>query len=375
MRNSFIYISILITIALFNITACKKESDSKSQNINIACNLPLTGDVAIYGVSVRDGITFALEEIEKKGLLNSVNLKFDFQDNKSSNTEAVTILNKQVLSHPQLYISGLDHQTRAIIDRITKSGIPHFTYSWEPFICNRGKNNFRTGINLEQESDYYIKFINHKKPNKLFILHINDPGSFLQFDSIVIPKAKHLGVPDIKTEVFDFEVNDFKTLALKIKSYKPDAIIVAGYDIHLIPLIKDFRNYGLIQNDNLMCSVDLLDASVNLAPELLNDIRFTCPKFIYQSTSNDSLWKEKFKQRFNRPARYGDAYAYDMTYIIYNSVKRANGDYTSKNLVNLISHTNLDGVTGHLTFNPNRDLTLNLNVCYYKSGRIVMENY
>jgi branched-chain amino acid transport system substrate-binding protein len=374
MKTRFFYFLSVVTILTISFIGCDSKQQNTSKTISIACNLPLTGDVAIYGTSVRDGILMAMEDLKKGGQLDTLNINFDFQDNKSNNTEAVTILNKQLLSTPNLYISGLDHETKAIIDILSQKGIPHFTYSWEPFICKKGKNNFRTGINLEQESEYYVKFIEHKKPKKLAIIHINDPGSFLQFDSLVIPEAKKVEGINIKTEVFTMETMDFKNIATKIKEYNPDAILVAGYDIHLIPLIKEFRNFNIIKEENMMCSVDLLDASNNLPSEMLENLRFTCPRFVYES-NNNSEWKLRFKQKFNRDARYGDAYAYDMTNILYKVFKQANGNYDYENIINLIKGINTEGITGHLNFNENRDLNLNLSVCYYKEGNIIKESY
>lgn len=365
-------IPLLIVVCALVMIGCDNQKNDKT--VVIACNLPLTGDVAIYGISVRDGILFAQNNMKNEGKQDTLKLNFLIQDNKSSNSDAVSILNRQLYSSPNMYISGLDHQTKAIIDKITENKIPHFTYSWEPFICKTGVNNFRTGINLEQESDYYIKFIENKKPKKLAIIHINDPGSFIQFDSIVIPQAKRLGVLDIKEEAFDFETNNFKPIAAKIKSYNPDAIIIAGYDTHLSQLIRDFRNYELINSDNTMCSVDLLDASNILPPELLENIRFTCPYFIYNNDDN-LKWKDDFEKMFKRKARYGDAYAYDMVYIIYDAFVSANGNYTNENITEKIKNTNINGITGHLIFNENRDLSLNLNVCYYKNGNIIKETY
>lgn len=368
-KNLFQFLLIAV-IAIFSISCNNKTS----QEVTIACNLPLTGDLSVYGVSVRDGINMAMDDLKKNKQLDTLNLHFDIQDNKSSNTDAVTILNKQLLSSPTIYISGLDHQTKAMIDVLSQKGIPHFTYSWEPFICKKGNNNFRTGINLEQESEYYVKYIENKKPDKLAIIHINDPGSFLQFDSLVIPNVKKLGVSNIKVIIFTMETSDFKNIASQIKDYNPDAILVAGYDIHLVSLIKEFRNYNIIQKDNMMCSVDLMDASNNLTPEFLENIRFTCPKFVFE-TNNNTEWRKCFKQKFNRDARYGDAYAYDMTNIIYRVLREANGNYDYDNLNRLIKNTKMEGITGPLSFNDNRDLNLNLNVCYYQNGHIIKENY
>lgn len=372
MKNKFL--TSLAAACIILLCACNQPQKNGAKEVAIACNLPLTGDFAVYGEAVQNGVTFALEDLKKGKQLDTVMLKFDIQDNKSNNTDAVSILNKQLLNSPQVYVSGLDHQTSAMIGKITQSGIPHFTYSWEPFICKKGPNNFRTGINLEQESDYYVAYLKNKMPKKLCIIHINDPGSFLQFDSLVIPRAKALGIKDIHTEIFNLETNDFKTIAAKVKAYGPDAMLVAGYDTHEIVLIKDFRNYGLIKGDNLMCSVDLLDASVNLTPQLLEGIRFTCPQFV-SNTNDNSDWKKRFEARFKKPARYGDAYAYDMTSIIYNAAKHADGDFSPKSIITQINKTDINGITGHLSFNPNRDLNLNLHVCYFKNGVITKENF
>lgn len=380
-KNLFLIAPVLFAVIVFS--SCNSCNNTQSQQgakeFAIACNLPLTGDMAVYGVSVQNGIEFALEDLKKSGKLDSLSLKVDFQDNKSSNADAVSLLNKQLLNSPQVYVSGLDHQTSAIIDKISASGVPHFTYSWEPFICKKGENNFRTGINLEQESDYYVKFIQHNNPKKIAILHVNDPGSFLQFDSLVIPRAKQAGVVDFMYEAFDAAAGsdggDFKVLATKVKAYKPDMIIVAAYDFQLVQLVKDFRNNNLIKADNMMCSVDLLDAMPNLTPELLEGLRVTCPQFVYNSSPEVADWKNRFTKKYNRPAKYGDAYAYDMTYIIYNAAKKANGNYALPNLVSLIKATDMNGITGHLAFNSNRDLSLNLDVCSFKAGTAVKEGY
>ena len=366
MKNNFLKTSFLVITLITFLCQCENKNKSP-ENFTVACNLPLTGNMAIYGEAIKDGITFAVEDLKNNKQLDTLNLNVVFNDNKSINSEAITILNKDLLSTPNVYVSGLDHQTSAIIDKISNAGIPHFTYSWEPFINKKGINNFRTGINLEQEANYYVKFIEQKNPKKIFILHVNDPGSFLQFDSIVIPQVNKDGSKQIIKEQYDTKMTDFKTIVAKIKKFNPDLILVAAYDFNLINIIKDFRNYGVIKNDNIMCSVDLLDAAINLTPALLEGIRVTSPLFIYNQNSNLE-WKNRFLKRFNRTARYGDAYAYDMTNIIYNTARKANKDYSANNIINILKNTNLNGITGPLTFNETRDLNLNLDLCWFKNG-------
>lgn len=367
MKKLFLALSLFLGVSMIS---CDSKSDI--QTVKIACNLPLTGDVAVYGEVVKAGIELAMSDLKASGALDSLNLEFDIQDNRSNNSETVGILRKQLFNKPNVYISGLDHQSKVIIEQITKEGLTHFTYSWEPFICEYGKNNFRTTINLEQESDYYVEFAQKRNSKRITIVHVNEPGAYTLFDDLVIPKLKQCGISEIKKEVYDIETVDYKSIASKIKQYDPDAIMLTGYDRHLVAMIKDFRNYKLIKNNNTMCGIDVLDAANLLSPNMLEDIRFACPQFVLDSNGNEE-WKTRFEKMHNRKPRYGDAYAYDMTYIIHDAFKRAEKDYSYDNINNLIKNTKIKGVTGALSFDESRNLSLNLNICQFKNGQIIKD--
>ncbi|MGN1442910.1 MAG: ABC transporter substrate-binding protein, partial [Acutalibacteraceae bacterium] len=51
---------------------------------------PLTGDAAQYGISVQNGASLAVEEINAAGGLNGKNFKFDIKDDKAAAADAAT---------------------------------------------------------------------------------------------------------------------------------------------------------------------------------------------------------------------------------------------------------------------------------------------
>src|SRR4051794_32137220 len=93
-------IGIVVVLALgVGIYLNTRPSGNKAGEVRIAANLPLSGDLATYGVSVRDGMTLALEALAKEDPAGP-KLVFDWQDNASEPKTAVTIMQKQYLQPP-----------------------------------------------------------------------------------------------------------------------------------------------------------------------------------------------------------------------------------------------------------------------------------
>ena len=54
---------------------------------------PVTGQNAIYGNAVKNGIDLAVKEVNEAGGINGVKLEFDFQDDESDAEKAVNAYN------------------------------------------------------------------------------------------------------------------------------------------------------------------------------------------------------------------------------------------------------------------------------------------
>jgi branched-chain amino acid transport system substrate-binding protein len=374
-KRNVVFLSILFLSLLGGLSGCNQQQKTSSKEIKIACNLPLTGDLATYGVSVRDGANLALDDLKDSLKNNSTSLNFDFQDNQGAPKTTVSIFQNQMLKNPNIYISGVSPQTMSIIDQVSGKGIAHFAWVYAANICTKYPNTFRTWLNFNAEAEHYIDYAKSRKPNKVAIFYVNIEVCQYEFDSIVVPALHSMGVTDVMVEPYDIGNSDFKNLAAKAKSFKPDLILLNGFKGHMIQLVKDFRSYNLMADGNTMCSYDLLDAAPELSTEQLEGLRYTVPYFVInQNEPKIKAWRDEFRKRYNREPLYTDAYAYDMTYAIYYASKKVPSPVSNENVIKELLATQFIGITGPFKFTDKGDLILSLQTCYYQNGNLIPQS-
>ena len=353
----------IITILLSLVWLNKDKSNKDQTVVRIACNLPLTGGLATYGTSIKDGASFAIEEILKKD--SSIFFQVDFQDNGGLPKSAVDIFIKQKLQTPDIYVSGVKPQTMSIIDNVEKLNIPHFTWVFDAFVTEKYKNVFRTWVNYKMEPKSYLEYIDNMKPRSIAIAYVDLPHTDEEFNQIILPALKKRGI-SVNIEKYSIEKSDFRDIALKFKSYSPDLMMINGFKSNLIPLVKNFREYNLFTPNNSLFTFDLLDASEDLSIEMLEGLHVVVPK--YETINDKNLnWKREFLKRFGRKPRYTDAYSYDMIQFIYNTIK-INGKV---DLTHKLINTKFEGITGDFKFDASGDLILQLEVMKFSNGKMV----
>jgi branched-chain amino acid transport system substrate-binding protein len=375
-KNKKLLSIVLAIFMLFSVnffTNCSKKE--KEENvIKIGCNLPLTGDFATYGESVKNGVDMFLRELLENNKDIKIPIEFYWQDNKGEAKNAVSILQKQLLESIDIFVTGVKPQTMAIIDRISSKKVPHFVWIFDAYVCKEYNNTFRTWVSYKYEPEYYLKYIEKNKPDKIAILYVNLPHSEQEFKEIVIPKIKKSGINNILIEAYPWTKKDYKDIAVKVKTYKPDLIIVNGFKSTIIGLVKALRNYNLINNGNTIVTYDMLDAAEELSKETVESIRVITPYFSIEKDKPEIIkWKSTFKKIYNRKARYSDAYAYDMAKIIYEVSKRIEYPVTKEKLSEEILKTKFDSITGSIKFDKDGDLIIELKIGVFRNGRLVLD--
>src|SRR5207302_8620637 len=91
-------------------------------------------------------------------------LSFDWQDNTGNPKAAVSIMQKQYLQAPNIYVSGLKPQTMAIKDQIQGKGTPHFIWILDAYINQNSRNNFRTLFSYKLEAPLYLSYVEARQP-------------------------------------------------------------------------------------------------------------------------------------------------------------------------------------------------------------------
>ncbi len=354
MKKTFIIAitAILIVLAVTNLKPKKQDG------FHIAANIPLSGPLAIYGEAIKDGSIFALESLG-----GDTGITIDWQDNQGNIKTSVSVLQQQLFNKkPDLYISGLKPQTQAITDILTKEDVPHFTWILDTEINTNSTNNFRNWINFKLEAEIFIDYAKKIDAKRVAITYVNLPSTQTEYQDIVIPRLKKQGVEDFLVEPFLLDKTDMKDVALKIKKYNPDLVIINGFMPQMVDLIKELHTLGFSFEGKTLASIDMLDSSVNLSNAELEGIIVAAPEFMVNESAEYKEWKNKFKKRFGYEPLYHHAYAYDNILIINEALKKK-GDFT-----NSLRNTDITGITGKKVFDDDQSSKEIMVPAFYRAG-------
>lgn len=344
-----------------------------NKEIRIASNLPMTGDLGYFGEQVQRGMTWALEE--NKDSLNKLGyqINIDFQDNEGLAKNAISIFQKQSLTHPDLYMSGVTSQTMSLVKAVQEKEYPHYIWSFTPLQLQANDNMLRTWLNLGIEADQYVKIIQERNCKKVAFAYVDIIGCRQQCEDYVKPKLNSLlSTCTIESIPYPVESTDMKNVVLKIKNEKPDLIIINGFKNHMINMIKYLRSYGMVKNNNIVGSFDLLDAAAELSTEDLEGISMSVPIFMTEgSTPRYKKWAQLFEQKYGKKPEYTNAYAYDGGLMLIEAIrimKDKNLDIKSALL-----NVDIEGITGQLHFMENGDLEVPIVLCSFKNHQLIPE--
>jgi len=363
-------ISLLGFALLF--TGCnekKKENDA----IRIACNLPMTGSFSLYGESVYQGISLAMEDLKDSLSINNISLKFDFQDNAGEAKKAVSIYKSHEAKGYDIYISGITPQTSAILAQQQKTEKPHFIWSFNPLILLENDNLFRTWVDHPKEAEYFLKYLETKPEVKtIACLYPNAESAQDLFNKLFLPSASQK-YQVVFSEAFDVTTSDFKNQILKIKSANPDIIFLNGWDSHLVQIIKELENNNMKKDGNLVFTFDLMDAKPKLPEKSMEGLIANVPEYEITKNKEKEDWQLKFKNKYGRMPNYTNAYGYDLAFILYDIAKRYKNDIEVNDfdIDRYIYDVTRNGITGQLKFAANGDLKGQYKVCIYNNGEFV----
>jgi branched-chain amino acid transport system substrate-binding protein len=83
---------MMLTVGTIVGCGAKHASSSTSNELKIGVVVPLTGDVATYGQSGKNGLELLAEEVNKAGGVLGKNVKFVYGDDEGKPANSVTVL-------------------------------------------------------------------------------------------------------------------------------------------------------------------------------------------------------------------------------------------------------------------------------------------
>jgi branched-chain amino acid transport system substrate-binding protein len=366
MKKLWIIISIVVVVALaiiLSVTRAKKEPNE----IRIGAILPLTGDAAVYGERLKEGIELSRYVFERQAINPRIDIHFE--DSRLDPKEAVNAFYKLEQSNIKFIIGPYSSsEVLAVAPIAEKKRILVISPgASSPKITSAGDYIFRivaSDIYDGQVLAHYAE--KNLKATSAGIVYINNDYG-LGINEAFAKEFKSLNGNIMISLSFEPNNTDFRTYLLKLKQAKPDVVILIGFK-EMGFFLKQMGELGLsfsILTTGLFENPDIIKIAGKFAEKVL----YTMPYFDINGNDNVVIeFKKYFLELYpNKQPAIEHALGYDALNVLLSVMKGAQSS-VEKVKQHLYETKNFPGVAGSLTFDTNGDVIKPYGIKQYKNG-------
>ena len=365
------------------LTGCggeKKTTSKTGDVIKVGGNLEMTGGSASFGISSKNAIELAFEEINAKGgVLGGKKLSLVVADNKSEAAEGTNAMQKLVSQDkvvavigPNLSSSviaaGAINNSMKVLDITPMGTNPNVTV--DPKTQKTKPYSFRACfIDPFQGTvmgNYAAKDLKLKKA-AIYVDNSSDYAKGLaQFFKEVFEKN---GGKIVVTEAYLQKDTDFKATLTKIKAENPDFLYIPGYYQEVGLIVKQAREMGLnipIAGGDGWDSAKLPEIAGKAA---LDNTFFTN---LYSPDDTSELNKKfvaAYKKKYNTNPDVFAALSYDCAMLIAKAIEDAKSADPAKIAEAMAKIKGMPGVSGEVTFNEQHNPIKSAVIIEHKDGK------
>ena len=207
----------------------------------------LTGNLALLGTQARNGVEFAVDEINADGGIAGKKLALTTEDTGASSTDALNAMNRIIEGKPLIIFgSMISPHVFAQTEVVTKSETPFLVGATNAKVTAQGsKWLFRTHVHDGQLADlipeYLVKSLGKTKPG---IMAVADDYGLGASKGIQASLAK-LKVTPVAVTSYAPSDKDMSAQLLEIKDKGADSLILFGRPADVTLVIKQMSDLGI----------------------------------------------------------------------------------------------------------------------------------
>jgi branched-chain amino acid transport system substrate-binding protein len=335
----------------------------------------LTGGIATFGISTRDGSTQAFDEINAAGGILGRKIKLLTEDDQSKPEEVGTVVTKLITQNHVTSMLGhvASSYSLAAAPICQKNGIPMITpSSTNPRVTQVGDYVFRVCFMDDFQGAVMSKFAADTLKAKRVAILVDIRNDYsVGLKDVFTAQFTKRGGTIVATQSFSQGDSDFHAQLTQIKAANPEAIYVPAYYTEVGTIARQAKELGL--------TVPLLGGDGWDSPKLweiggeaLNGCYFSD----HYSTDDPSPLVQKFVAEYKR--RYNNqlpdalaALAYDAAKILADAMTRANSTEGAKVRDAIAATKDYVGVTGKISIGPDRNAIKPAVVLKVENGKYV----
>ena len=287
---------------------------------------PTTGDNAIYGNAVKNGIQQAVDEINAEGGINGVKIEYQFQDDESDAEKSVNAYNTLKDWGMQMLVGTVTSTPcEAVVTKTHEDNMFHFTPSSTSVNAIQYDNAFRMCFSDPNQGKASADYIaDNGLATKIAIIYNSSDTYSSGITDTFVKTAEEKGLEIVSKEAFTADSNkDFSVQLQKAKD--------AGAELLFLPIYYTEASLILAQADKIgykpvvfgCDGFDGLLAVENFDQSLAEGVMFLTPFSADSTDKQTQNFVSKFTENFGGTPNQFAADAYDCVYVIKVAAEKA----------------------------------------------------
>ena len=371
-------INMFVVGAMMLIGGCGKSGEvAKPETIKIGGMAPLTGALAIYGVTTTNGAELAVKEINENGGILGKKIEYIMLDTKGDSTEAVMAYNKLVDEKVAGIIGEVTSKpTLAVAEVAVQDNMPLITPTGTQVdITEVGPNIFRVCFtNPYQGKVLAITSKERLGANTVAVMLNNSSDYSDGIAKAFIEESEKLGMKVMGVEGYADGDKDFRPQLTKLAAMNPDVILIPEYYEQAALIATQAREVGVksifVGSDGWDGIAKTLDQSAYAAIE---NSYFTNHFSMEDQSEKIQDFLKDYREAYKEDPSAFSALGYDAVYMMKSAIEKA-GSTDKQKIVDALKGIEYDGVTGYLTFDDHNNPIKAVTVLKIENGKYVFDS-
>lgn len=371
-------INMFVVGAMMLIGGCGKSGEvAKPETIKIGGMAPLTGALAIYGVTTTNGAELAVKEINENGGVLGKKIEYVMLDTKGDSTEAVMAYNKLVDEKVAGIIGEVTSKpTLAVAEVAVQDNMPLITPTGTQVdITEVGPNIFRVCFtNPYQGKVLAITSKERLGANTVAVMLNNSSDYSDGIAKAFIEESEKLGMKVMGVEGYSDGDKDFRPQLTKLAAMNPDVILIPEYYEQAALIATQAREVGVksifVGSDGWDGIAKTLDQSAYAAIE---NSYFTNHFSMEDQSEKIQNFLKDYREAYKEDPSAFSALGYDAVYMMKSAIEKA-GSTDKQKIVDALKGIEYDGVTGYLTFDDHNNPIKAVTVLKIENGKYVFDS-
>lgn len=376
-------LAIMLSL-VFILTACgggdvNEQADSGEEGadkIIIGGLAPLTGNVAIYGVTASNGAKLAFKEINDNGGILGKQVEFLLEDEKGDPTEAVNAYTKLLDQDIVALLGDITSQpTEAVAEVAKADNMPMLTPTGTQFNITEGRDNvFRVCYTDPFQGEVLAKYAKEELDAKTAAVLRNTSSDYSDgVGKAFIERAEQLEIEIVALESYGDDDIDFRAQLTKVADVNPDVLIIPDYYETISLIAPQAREVGI---EGTFLGPDGWDGVAKNIDESSYDVIegsvFTNHYSIDDEDEKIQNFLANYKKEYGEEASAFAALSYDGAYMLKEAIEKA-GSTDSDAIIKALKEINFDGITGLLTFDANNNPIKTVSMIKIVNGEYTLD--